>query len=285
MMRWCLIFLMVSHTLQAQDSIVNKKKLNVVRYSALSAYAVTMIGLNEVWYSQSPRTSFHFFNDAAQWKQMDKLGHAYSAFQISSAGYQALRWANSKERKRALVSSFAGFAVISSIEIFDGFSTSYGASLTDLTANATGSLLFYSQIVGWKEIRLYPKFSFSRSSMASLRPDVLGDGLTQEIIKDYNGQTYWLCADMDKFVRFPKWLNLAIGYGADQMKYARDSENLTDGFAPVRQFYLSVDFDPTTIPTKSKFVKGLIYFVNMIKLPAPALEFSNGKVTGHWLHF
>jgi hypothetical protein len=285
MVRWCIIFLIGYNVLQAQDSIANKKRLNIVRYNALGAYTVGMIGLNEVWYSQSPRTSFHFFNDAAQWKQMDKLGHSYSAFQISCVGYQALRWANSKERNRALASSLAGFAVISSIEIFDGFSPNYGASLTDLTANATGSLLFYSQMAGWKEIRLFPKFSFSRSSMASLRPDVLGDGFTQEIIKDYNGQTYWLCADMDKFVRFPKWLNLAVGYGADQMKYARDSENLTDGFTPVRQFYLSVDFDVTAIKAKSKFVKGLIYVVNMIKLPAPALEFSNGNVKGHWLYF
>ena len=53
-------------------------------------------------------------------------------------------------------------------------------------------------------IRIYPKFSFHRTDYAPLRPDVLGDGLAEEIFKDYNGQTYWLSFDMDKFIKFPK---------------------------------------------------------------------------------
>lgn len=284
MLRILLLLLLATQS-SAQDSLVNKKRLNIVRYGALATYSIGMIGLNEAWYSQSPRQSFQFFNDAAEWKQMDKVGHVFSAFQLSNTSYKMLTWANSKEKKRALVSAVAGFSILSSIEIFDGFSSSYGASLTDVAANATGSLLFYSQMIGWKEIRVHPKFSFTRSNVAPLRPEVLGDGLSQEILKDYNGQTYWLCVDMDKFMRFPKWLNLAVGYGADNMKYARDSENRIEGFNPSRQFYLSLDFDLTAVKTKSKLVKGLVYVVNMVKLPAPTLEFSQNGLKGHWLYF
>jgi Predicted periplasmic lipoprotein (DUF2279) len=271
--------------LLAQDSLVNKKRLNLVGYGSLATYSVGMIGLSQTWYSQSTHQSFHFFNDAKEWKQMDKVGHLFSAFHLSNTGYKMLSWANSKEKKRALFSSLAGFTVLSSIEIFDGFSADYGASLSDVAANATGSLLFYSQIAGWQEIRLFPKFSFSRSGVARLNPDLLGSGLSQEILKDYNGQTYWLSIDMDKFIRFPKWLNLAAGYGADNMKFAHDSQNIAEGFKPMRQFYLSVDFDLTAIHTKSKFLKGVIYFVNMVKLPAPTLELNPNGLKGHWLHF
>jgi hypothetical protein len=285
MLRILLLVLFTTKILIAQDSLVNKKRLNIVRFGALATYSVGMIGLNEAWYSQSPRQSFHFFNDATEWKQMDKVGHAFTAFQLSNTSHKLLTWANSREKKRALVSAVAGFSILSSIEVFDGFSSSYGASLSDVAANATGSLLFYSQLIGWKEIRIHTKFSFTRSRMASLRPNVLGDGLGQEILKDYNGQTYWLCADMDKFMPFPKWLNLAVGYGAENMKYARDSENQLEGFNPSRQLYLSLDFDLTAIKTKSKLVKGLVYFVNMVKLPAPALEFSTSGVKAHWLYF
>jgi hypothetical protein len=285
MLKTILLFLSVTQALFAQDSLINKKRLNIVRYGALATYSIGMISLNEAWYSQSPRQSFHFFNDAAEWKQMDKVGHVFSTFQLSNTSYKLLTWANSKEKKRALVSAVTGFSILSSIEIFDGFSSSYGASLSDVAANATGSLLFYSQMMGWNEIRIHPKFSFTRSNMASLRPNVLGDGLSQEILKDYNGQTYWLCADMDKFMRFPKWLNLAVGYGAENMKYASDSENQMEGFNPSRQLYLSLDFDLTAIRTKSKFIKGLVYFVNMVKLPAPTLEFSKHGLKGHWIYF
>jgi hypothetical protein len=285
MLRILLCILLTTGIISAQDSLVNKKRLNIVRYGALATYSAGMLGLNETWYSQSPRQPFHFFNDAAEWKQMDKAGHVFSAFHLSRSSYSLLTWANAKSHKRAWVSAAVGFGLLSSIEIFDGFSEGYGASLTDLAANATGSLLFYCQVAGWKEIRVYPKFSFTKSNMASLNPDLLGHGLGQEILKDYNGQTYWLSADMDKFIKFPKWLNLAVGYGAENMKYARDSENLIEGFKPARQIFLSVDFDLTAIKTKSKLVKGLVYVVNMVKLPAPTLEFSQHGLKGHWIYF
>lgn len=277
--------LVIAQPLFAQDTLVNKKRLNAVRYGALATYSIAMIGLNEAWYSQSPRQSFQFFNDAAEWKQMDKAGHFFNTFQVSRGTYSMLSWANSNQKRRAWVSALSGFAIVSSIEVFDGFSASYGASWSDLAANASGSILFFGQMAGWREIRIHPKFSFSRSGIAPLRPDVLGDGLAQEILKDYNGQTQWLSLDMDKFIRFPKWLNLAVGFGADNMKYARDSENLLEGFDPYRQFYLSIDFDLTAVKTKSKLVKGLIYVVNMIKLPAPTLEFTRSGTKAHWLYF
>ena len=269
----------------AQDSISYKKRMNWVKYGGLATYSVGMVGLNQLWYSQSPQTSFHLFNDGSEWRQVDKAGHFFSAFHLSSVSYQALKWAGSNDKKRAAISAIAGFALLSSIEIFDGFSTSYGASLPDLAANATGSLLYWGQMAGWKEIRIHPKFSFTRSPLASTRPDVLGSNLMEEILKDYNGQTYWLSVDMDKFVRFPKWLNFTAGYGASNMKYARDPENMAEGYIPKRQLYLSLDFDLTAIPVRSRFLKTVVFFANMIKLPAPSLEFSNRKTKAHLLYF
>ena len=40
------------------------------------------------------------------------------------------------------------------------------------------------------------------------------------MLKDYNGQTYWLSANLKSFFpgsNIPPWLNVAIGYGADGM--------------------------------------------------------------------
>ena len=266
-------------------SPVNKKRLKTVVIGTGLAYTASMIGLSQVWYSQYPHQSFQFFNDAQEWKQVDKVGHFYSAFHLSSIGSQTLEWCSLPKRKSDRIGALTSFVIMSSIEIFDGFSAGYGASATDLLANACGTGFYLGQRLGWNEIRIYPKFSFHRTSLAPLSPNnTLGSGFSQ-VLKDYNGQTYWLSVDMDKFIRFPKWLNISAGYGADNMIHAHDSQNLEEGYVPYRQYYLGLDVDLTAFKSKSKVLNTLIYFVNMIRLPAPALEFSQGKVKGHFLYF
>jgi hypothetical protein len=258
-----------------QDSVaINKKRLSTFIIGSSIAYGATLIGLNELWYKDSQRQSFQFFNDNAEWKQVDKIGHVYSSFYFSYGLSRALQWCDVKPRKADLAAALTGFLVMVPIEIMDGYSDAYGASGGDLVANAAGSLFFAGQSLLWDEIRLYPKFSFHRTSFAPLRPNVLGDGLASELFKDYNGQTYWISVDVDKFIRFPKWLNLAVGYGAEGMIYARDAQNAEAGYHSYRQYYLSIDFDLTAIKTRSKTVKTLIFFANMIKIPAPTVEFS-----------
>ncbi|MEX1238316.1 MAG: DUF2279 domain-containing protein, partial [Cyclobacteriaceae bacterium] len=125
------------------------------------------------------------------------------------------------------------------------------------------------------EIRIIPKVSFHRTEFPPLRPRLLGDDLLSEMVKDYNGQTYWLSFDIDKFTPFPRWLNFAFGYGAHEMVYARDDQTEAVGFNPYRQYYLALDFDLTAIKTRSKLVKTLLYVASTIRLPAPALELSS----------
>jgi len=243
-----------------------------------------MIGLNQVWYSQYPRQSFQFFNDAQEWKQVDKAGHFYSAFQLSSLGSQTLLWCNLPLKKSDRIGAVTSFVIMSSIEVFDGFSAGYGASATDLLANVFGTGFYLGQRLGWNEIRIHPKFSFHPTSLAQHSPNTLGAGLTQ-VLKDYNGQTYWLSVDVDKFIRFPKWLNISPGYGANNMIRAHDSQNREAGYDPYRRYYLGLDVDLTAFKTRSKLLNTLIYILNRIRLPAPALEFSQGKVKGYLLYF
>lgn len=274
----------VSGQISEQDSI-NKKRLNTLIIGSSVAYTGTMIGLSEIWYSDFDKQPFTFFNDAKEWLQVDKLGHFYSAFQLSDAGSKALQWSGMNKRKSDKIASLTSFVMISSIEIFDGRSAGYGASATDLLANAIGSSLYLGQQLLWKQTRVQPKFSFHQTYLAKQRPEILGKNFTEELIKDYNGQTYWLSVDMDKFTTFPKWLNLAAGYGAHDMVYATKASNNTNGYFPYRQYYFGVDFDLTAIKTNSKTIKTLLHIVNMIKLPAPALEFSNKGIKAHAFYF
>ena len=267
------------------DTTIHRKRFNTVIIGSAATYSITMVSLNELWYKDFDRSSFHFFNDSKEWKQVDKFGHIYSTYQFSHILSKVFQWTNLSEKKSDWIGTLVGFGVVSSVEIFDGFSTEYGASASDLAANAIGSGLYISQKLLWKEVRFHPKYSFHRTEYPAYNPSLLGKNVFEEIVKDYNGQTYWLSIDMDKFVRFPKWLNLAIGYGAEEMIYANDESNIQNGFIPYRQFYLSLDFDLTSISSKSKVVNTLIFLANMIKIPGPTIEFSQGKVRGYIMYF
>jgi hypothetical protein len=264
---------------------VKKKSLRIVAVSAAATYTAGLAGLNHLWYKDSGRQRFRFFNDNAEWKQMDKAGHFYSSFHLSHGFSRGLKHFNVEAAKSDLTGALLGFAVLVPIEVFDGFSDAYGASVGDLGADAAGALFYYGQARLWNEVRLHPKFSFRYSPYAERRPELLGKGM-ERILKDYNGQTYWLSIDADKFFRFPKWLNISVGYGASGMVYARDEQHIGNGLpTPFRRYFLSLDFDVQAIRTRSKAVKTILFVVNMIRIPSPAIEFSQHEVRFHGLYF
>lgn len=278
------ITLYSTHSHAQQDS-VNGKRLSAVVVTTALGVPATYAGLYQLWYKNSPRQPFAFFNDNAEWKQLDKAGHFFSSFYLSYAGSQVLRWSNVKASKADLAAALTGFLIVAPVEIFDGYSAAYGASTGDLVADAAGPLFFLGQKRLWNEIRIHPKLSFHRTGYAKLRPELLGDTFISEMVKDYNGHTHWLSFDLDKFTRFPKWLNVAVGYGAEGMVYARDAENTLNGFDNYRQYYLAMDFDLTAVRSRSKFLKTLLFVANAIKLPAPTFVFSKNKGEFRALYF
>lgn len=271
---------------QTQDTTaINQKRLKPFVISAGVGYTTGMFALSRLWYGDSDRESFHFFNDNAEWKQLDKAGHFFTAYHLSRATSQGLRWSNVQPRKADLAGSLTGFLLLLPIEVLDGYAPAYGASAGDLLANAGGALFFLGQQRWWNEQRVQLRYSFARTPYAPLRPEVLGDGALQELFKDYNGQTYWLSIDMDKFIRFPKWLNIAVGYGAEGMVFGRDYENAAAGYTSYRQYYVALDPDLSAIHTRSRLVKSLIFLVGMVKIPAPTLSLEQGRVKFHAFYF
>lgn len=220
---------------------------------------------------------------------MDKLGHAATSATLGLYGYKTLKWCGVSEKKSIWYGGSIGFAYLTTIEILDAFSAEWGASPGDLCANTFGSALFMSQQLAWHEQRINLKWSFHQTKYSKYRPDLLGSSLNENMLKDYNGQTYWLSANISSFLknenRFPKWLNVAFGYGAEGMTGAFENSYSYNGtpipyYKRYRQFYLSPDIDFTRIPTKSKVLKVVFNALNFIKIPAPALEYSKEKQFG-----
>ena len=288
-----------SHQLYLDPAV---KKKRVIFNTALHAaiYTGSMIILNQAWYADYPKTSFHTFNDNGEWLQVDKAGHMWSAYQISRTSMASWKWAGLNEKQQIWFGGLAGAVFQTVIEVQDGFSAEWGWSWGDFTANCLGSALLISQQLAWHEQRINYKFSFHRMSyddpMLNARSDSLfGTSIPERTLKDYNGQTYWLSANIKSFFpksKFPAWLNISVGYGADGMFGGFDNtweENGTTvdrtDIPRVRQFYLAPDIDFTKIPTKSKFLKGVFFVLNAFKMPAPALMFSKEKVKVYAVYF
>ncbi len=275
---------------------VRKGRLAGVAITQGVLYASSLTGLYFLWYKDYPQSSFHFFNDGGEWMQQDKLGHVTTAYYTSRILSASYRWTGLKHKNSVLLGSLVSFAYMLNIEILDGFSAEWGFSAGDLAANAAGCILFLGQELLWKEQRFSMKYSFHPTEYAQYRPELLGSNLIQQMVKDYNGMTFWLSGNISSFLpprsKFPKWLNIAAGYGAEGMTGA--SQNQTTGtiqqtipeFQRYRKFFLTVDVDLTRIPTRSKFLKGLFLLVSFIKIPAPALEYNTlGQFTFHPLYF
>lgn len=252
----------------------------------------TLIGLNELWYKDYPRSQFHFFNDNAEWLGMDKAGHAYTAYQTSHLGYALLRWSGVTERKAAWYSCLTGLGYQLIVEVLDGFSDQWGFSPGDLAANLAGAALFTSQQVLWKDQKILLKYSFHLSEYARYRPALLGRTFPERILKDYNGQTVWLSVSPGAFLKdkrkFPSWLCFSVGLGAEGMISARKPDPILSYYSLPRgnRLFLSMDLDLSKIPVRNKTLHTLLSVFNVLKLPFPTIEYSFGfkKVRGHWMY-
>ncbi len=272
---------------QVAEYSTSPKKTAIVITSASLLYAGSIIGLNELWYKDYPRSSFHFINDNKEWLQMDKAGHFTSAYYIGRVGYETLKWSGMNEKKSIWIGGASGLVYLTTVEIFDGFSAQWGASNGDMIANAAGSALFISQQLLWHEQRLQLKWSFHSSPYAKYNPAQMGKNFTERILKDYNGQTYWLSANVSSFglqeTRFPKWLNIAVGYGAEGMTGGNANTGVLNGISVPdserrRQFYISPDIDLSKIKVKSKTLHWVLSSIGFIKIPMPGLLIEKEKL-------
>lgn len=271
----------VNQFLNPSDTL-NLSRRNAVIISEVSIGAATLIGLNALWYKDYPRSKFHTINDFDQWLQMDKFGHMFTSYQLGRVGADVLQWSGVSKKNQLIYGATLGFTFLTSVEIFDGFSKEWGFSWSDIGANALGTGLFIGQELLWDEQRIQLKYSFHRTKYAQLRPDKLGNNFLEEVLKDYNGQTYWLSANISSFFKeskLPKWFNIAFGYGAQGMLSGLNEpvDNLFTNQDRFRQYFLSFDVNLSKINTKSKVLKTIFSVLNVIKVPLPTIEFNSKK--------
>jgi len=150
-----------------------------------------------------------------------------------------------------------------------------------------GSGLYFTQEALWHEQRIIPKYSFHQTKFAKNRPEVLGSSFSEQLLKDYNGQTYWLSFNLKSFLKhekIPNFLNVAFGFGAENMLTATKNDQIND--ERYRQFFFSFDIDFQRIKTNKQWLKTIFSLLNVVKIPFPTVEFSTkNDVKWHWIYY
>lgn len=265
-----------------KGNIKHKRNVRLVTSFSLltAAYLVNLYYLNEAWYKQYPKSAFHFYDDNADWLQIDKAGHVWTSYQESIGGISLLNWCGVRQSRSEIYGSLFGLLLQTPFEILDGMSQHWGFSFGDMYANLAGSLFAFTQAKLWHEQRIAIKFSSHRinyeNDTLNLADYIYGTNFYNRTLRDYNGQTYWLSFNPRSFFKsakfLPRWLNVAFGYGITIFDFY-DKNN------KYREFYFSLDVDFTKIPTKSKLLRTVFLFLNTLKVPFPTLEYNT---KGNW---
>lgn len=282
------ILLVISRISFSQTDTLKKtnNKEAIVGISLSGAYFGNMIGLYQLWYADYPQSKFHFYNDNKEWLHMDKVGHFYSAYTAGKYSIDMLKWAGYSNRQAAIAGPLYGYLYQTTIEVFDGFSSEWGFSPGDMIANTIGTGLVMGQALAWNEQRISMKLSFLPTPFAKVRPEVLGKNLVENLFKDYNGQTYWLCVNPKSFApksNWPSWLDVSLGYGAtgmyggeDNIWFSGDKGQYIDYSSTPRRkkFYLAPDINLEKLKVKKKWLKYSLKILNTLKFPLPALNYA-----------
>ena len=272
------------------DRKYDATKLKLLAGGGAVFYAGTLIGLSAIWYKDYNNVGFHTFNDNSEWMQIDKFGHAYTSYMMGKGGYRSLLWAGVDRKKALLIGGSYGFVFLTSVEFIDGHYQQWGFSIGDMCANAFGGALLIGQELLAGDQVLTMKFSYHPTSLAQYRPELLGSGNIERIIKDYNGQTYWFSLNYRSIFKgqsaVPKWLNVAAGYAATGMLGGNSNPTYLPHQDRYRRYFLTLDIDFDKIRTRSRTLNSLFFFLNLIKFPLPTLEFNErGQVLFHPLYF
>ena len=267
----------------AADAGLHQGRFIGVVAGTVVVYALTSYFLGKTWYTK--RVPFHSFNDNGEWLQMDKVGHATTAYAIGQGEYQLLRWSGVNERASVLTGGLISLLYQTTIELFDGRSEGWGFSKGDMAANLAGIGLFVGQQYGFGEQKVSLRYGWRRSLYPEYRPSLLGKALGTQMLKDYNGQQYWLSVNVASVLpvgsSFPRWLNLAVGYSGSGMTGGHANPPYVDPttgqevkFTRYRQFYLSPDVSLSRIGGLGYTGQRLLAAGQFFKLPAPSVEYS-----------
>jgi len=232
---------------------------------------------NKIWW-ESNTSDFHFDqgSDLTYALNLDKMGHFLGGVIVSDVLSNSFSSIGLKESKSFVYATLFSSAIQLGIEIKDGYGPYWGFSKWDLISGTMGSFWPISKYYVPKLQGINFKFSYFKNSNKYLELEEQRGNEVNYIFwqDDYINQTYWITFDVNHFIEtccWPKWMNLAIGFGIDDSQFLDQNNKKTGGS---HEIYLSLDYNLSILLEKweTPFAKKIKYWINYFHFPAPAIR-------------
>jgi len=245
---------------------------NIVAYTITGFSAFTVFVEYQWWWKgQGHKFSVRSTNLVdSHSRGVDKAGHFYTAYFIYSTVNDLLRWSGADENKRFWLSIGVPSLHAVIVELGDGFSRYY-FDPNDLAANFLGiGYGFLQSKYSFLENFVF-KFSYYPSGWTHLDSQ-------WELGADYDGHIYWLSVNVHNLLPgtmsdyWPKYLNLAVGYGAKNISRLATGEIR-------RSLSIGLDYNLNAFPPFGETWNLMKHILDKFKLPAPGLRVYEGGET------
>ena len=270
----------------AADGGLQWRRLAALTGTGAALHWVGFEYFDRAWYRGEKRDSIRWLHDWSgnTYLHLDKGGHFMGGLFMASSLTEAYHWVGLGTRSGALAGTLTSWAVLLEIEMRDAYYDQWGFSIPDFAANTLGAAvpLMYAlfpaaEVVGFK-------FSYWPSPLYLDHDERRGHGRphTEYAIDDYEGMTYWMTLGVGEILaprqtRWPRWLGLALGYGASGMhgsnvkSRGREREYLELPSAR-SEVFLALDYDLRHLPARGRWWRRLAHEANWLHLPAPAVR-------------
>lgn len=251
-------------------------------------YAGIAIGLHinqaNAWWKDN-RGPFNVQEDWPYALQVDKLGHIWAGYAMSTLLSDMLMECGMAEEPSIVAGSALGLAYQTYVEVEDGYAQKWGFSPSDAISNALGAGFRVAQHYVPVLENFTPRWSYVPSSWVGDR-DL--NNRPRTFIDDYNSTTFWLACDVERLLPtkasdyWPDWMMVSVGYGIRDYEVVLANGSLA---APQARFMVGLDYNWVRIlPPLPGVLNWVRQSLNYLRLPGPTLEFGASGTRFHVMY-
>ena len=232
------------------------------------------------WWPGGDSATFRFKEDLEYARGLDKAGHVYSSYIVSTFTGDVLMECGFNRSSATWIGGATGLAYTLYVEIMDGYARDWGFSPSDAIADLVGSGFYVAQEYVPYLQNFTPRWNYTPAAWVGYPTS---NQRQKTFIDDYNSTTFWLACNVNNMLPakaaeyWPDWMMVSLGYGIRNYDVV-DASGREVG--ATRRFLIGLDYDWVKIipPSSVGVLNYLRQALNYIRLPGPTLEIGDEGV-------
>jgi hypothetical protein len=272
------IFVMLSFSHSTADAQPDRRaSVSILGSAAATLVPATLITgiiyLNqEAFWKYATEVPFHISNDPPYAMHIDKFSHFYGSAIGSDAMSYSYELAGNSDVASLWLGASLTFAAGVAIEMEDarhGDDPEYGFSPGDAGGDLLGASLPLLR-------HYYPVFDRLETKISIWPSETYKSGIYKTIADDYESQYYWVSFDLHGVTPLPQWLNMAFGFGAENLLRPANGHSYqapSPNGIPYTDIYFGPDLNLKGLPIEGAFWQSLAYVLSYVRIPSPVIQF------------